>query len=86
LNLKTSLQLAYNFSRANYSEDNAAAGIPAGLDYQRHDLIVGLTRKLTKNLSGTLRYEFSQYREPSSGDANNFTAHGVLATLVFQWP
>jgi hypothetical protein len=86
LNLKTSLQLSYDFSRADYAEDNAAAGIPAGLDYQRHDLIVGLTRKLAKNLSGSLRYEFSQYREPDSGDANNFTANGVLATLVFQWP
>jgi hypothetical protein len=86
LNPKTSLQLSYNFSRANYSEDNAAAGIPAGLDYQRHDLIVGLTRKFTKHLSGTIRYEFSQYREPNTGDTDNFTANGVFASLVFYWP
>lgn len=86
LNLKTSLQLSYNFSLADYSENNAAAGIPAGLDYQRHDLIVGLTRQLTKNLSGTLRYEFSQYQEPSGGNVNDFTANGIFASLVFRWP
>lgn len=85
LNEKTSLQLAGNFSRANYSENNAAAGIPAGLDYTRNDLIVGLTRQLTKRLSGALHYEFSQYSEPSSGNANNFTAQGVFATLVYKW-
>jgi hypothetical protein len=80
------LQISYNFSRANYAENNDSAGIPAGLDYTRHDLIVGLTRKLTKNLSGALHYEFSQYAEPSDGNANNFTANGIFATLVYTWP
>jgi hypothetical protein len=82
LSAKSSLQLSYNFSSADYSENNAAAGIPASLDYFRHDLIVGLTRKLTKNLSGSLRYEFSQYNEPSSGGAPNYHANGVFATLA----
>ena len=86
LNPKTSLQVSYNFSDANYSENNAAAGIPAGLDYQRNDVIVGLTRKITKNLSGSLRYEFSEYNEPNMGNANNFTANGIFAALTFRWP
>lgn len=86
LNAKTALQLAYNFSRADYAENNAAAGVPAGLDYTRHDVIIGLTRQLTKRWSGALRYEFSQYTEPSSGNINNFTAQGVFATLIFKWP
>jgi hypothetical protein len=86
LNEKTGLQISYIFSRADYSENNAAAGIPAGLDYTRHDLIIGLTRRLTKNWSGALHYEFSQYSEPSSGNANNFTANGIFATFVYRWP
>ncbi|HEY2329540.1 MAG TPA: hypothetical protein VGI63_06975, partial [Verrucomicrobiae bacterium] len=86
LNLKTGLQLAYNFSRAGYAENNAAAGVPSGLDYTRHDLIAGLTRQLTRNLSGALHYEFSQYAEPNAGSANNFTANGVFATLIYKWP
>lgn len=85
LSLKTSLQLSYNFSSADYSQNNFAAGVPAGLDYQRNDVIVGFTRKLTKNLSGSLHYEFSQYREPSTANVNNFTANGIMATLTYHW-
>jgi hypothetical protein len=86
LNEKTGLQISYNFSRADYAENNGIAGIPAGLDYTRHDLIIGLTRKITNNLSAALHYEFSQYSEPSSGNANNFTANGIFATFVYRWP
>ncbi|HTV41846.1 MAG TPA: c-type cytochrome domain-containing protein [Candidatus Sulfotelmatobacter sp.] len=86
LSPKASLQFSYYFSGADYAQNNSAAGVPAGLNYQRNDLIAGLTRKLTKNLTGTLRYEFSQYTEPSSGNINNFTANGVMAMLTWRWP
>ncbi len=86
LNEKTGVQLAYVFSRADYAENNGVAGIPAGLNYMRNDLIIGLTRKLTKRLSGAVHYEFSQYSEPSGGNVNNFTAHGIFASLVYTWP
>ncbi|HXC35074.1 MAG TPA: hypothetical protein VNV43_04315, partial [Candidatus Acidoferrales bacterium] len=86
LTRKSSLQLSYYFSSADYGQNNAASGgIPAGLNYHRHDLIAGLTRQLTKKLSGTLRYEFSQYSEPSSGTLNNFTANGIMAVLTYHW-
>ncbi|HEX5400089.1 MAG TPA: c-type cytochrome domain-containing protein [Verrucomicrobiae bacterium] len=86
LNAKTRLQTTYAFSHANYSEDNAAAGSPLGLDFTRHELLVGLTREITRRLSGGLRYQFSEYSEPSSGNANNFTAHGIFATVAYKWP
>jgi hypothetical protein len=85
VNEKTGLQLAYNFSHANYAQNNAAAGVPAGLDYTRNDLIAGLTRKISKNLTGAVHYEFSQYLEPSTGHGNDFTAHGIFATLSYRW-
>jgi hypothetical protein len=85
LNAKTSLQAGYAFSQANYGQNNAAAGLPLGIDFTRNRLIVGLTRQITKRLSGALHYEFSQYSEPSSGGANNFTAQGIFATLVYKW-
>jgi hypothetical protein len=59
--------------------------MPLGIDFTRNELIVGLTRQITKRLSGALHYEFSQYSEPSSGTANNFTAQGIFATLVYKW-
>lgn len=86
INMKTGVQVAYNYSHAGYGQNNAADGIPTGLDYTRQDVIAGLTRKLTQRLSAALHYEFVQYSEPSSSDANNFTANGVFLTLIYQWP
>jgi Planctomycete cytochrome C len=85
LNAKTHLNATYAFSQATYGQKNTA-GIPFGLDFARHELLVGLTRQMTRRLSGGLRYQFSDYSEPSSGNVNNFTAHGVFATLAYQWP
>lgn len=86
LSIKSSIQLSYLFSAADYAQNTAAVTVPAGLNYQRNDVIAGFTRQLTKNLSGTLRYEFSQYNEPSSGTMNNFTANGIMAILTYRWP
>jgi Planctomycete cytochrome C len=85
LNPKTSLQASYIFSYANYGQGNAVTGVPLGLDFTRDEVIIGLTRQLTTRLSCALHYEFSKYNEPSSGSANNFTAQGVFATLVYKW-
>ncbi len=85
LNPKTSLQASYIFSYANYGQGNAVAGLPLGLDFTRDEVLIGLTRQLTTRLSCALHYEFSKYNEPSSGNANNFTAQGVFATLVYKW-
>ncbi|HVU27725.1 MAG TPA: c-type cytochrome domain-containing protein [Verrucomicrobiae bacterium] len=85
LNAKTDLSANYSFSKADYSQDNAAAGLPLGIDFTRHELLIGLKRKFTKQLSGALRYQFSQYNEPSGGNLNNFTAHGIFATLSYVW-
>jgi Planctomycete cytochrome C len=85
LNAKTDFNVTYTFSRATYGQNNTA-GIPLGLDFTRHELLAGLTRQLTKRLSGALHYRFSQYSEPGSGNVNNFTAHGIFATLTYRWP
>jgi mono/diheme cytochrome c family protein len=86
LDPKSSVQAAYNFSRAAYGENNAAAGVPLGLDYTRHDLSFGLTRKFNARVSASLRYAFSQYAEPSGGHANDFVAHGVFCALACKFP
>jgi hypothetical protein len=85
LNSKTDLQANYNFSHAGYGQNNSALGVPLGLDFTRHQLIAGLTRRFSARVSGTLRYEFDQYTEPSSVGANNFTAHGIFATIAYKW-
>jgi hypothetical protein len=86
LNDATDLRAAYSFSRANYGQDNIVGGLPLGLDYTRHALTLGLTRKVTNYLSTKIGYGFYQYREPSTGGVNNYTAHGVFATVMMKWP
>jgi hypothetical protein len=85
LNAKTDLKLTYIFSEADYGQNNPA-GVPLGLDFQRNSLLVGLTRKFTDRFSGTLRYGFFQYSEPSGGNRNDFTAQGVFASITYRWP
>jgi hypothetical protein len=86
LNPKTSLQANYNFSRAGYGENNAAAGVPLGMDYARHNLSLSLTRRFNPRVCGSLRYAFSQYSEPTSGNANDYVAQGVFVTLTCKVP
>ncbi len=85
LNAKTDLKATYVFSKSTYGQNNTA-GIPLGLDFTRNELLVSLTRQITKNLSGALSYQFSEYSEPSSANVNNFTAHGVFAMVSYKWP
>jgi hypothetical protein len=85
LNPKTGLQATYNFSRGDYGQHNTA-GVPLGIDFTHQQLLVGLTRRFSDRVSASLRYGFSQYSEPSSNNLNNFTSHGIFATLSYKWP
>lgn len=86
LNDATALHAAYSFSRANYGRNNFGDSIPLGLDYTRHGLMVGVTRRLSGNVSTSLRYGYYAYSESSSGGLNDYTAHGVFATVMVKWP
>ena len=85
LDAKTSLRFSYGFSQAGYAQNNAATGIPVGLEYTRNKLVAGVKRQLTEHLTGVLQYQFSQYKEPSVGNVNDFTADGVFLTLSYHW-
>jgi hypothetical protein len=85
LNAKTRLNATYAFSQAGYGQNNNA-GLPLSINFTRHELLIGLTRQFSRRLSGALRYGFSQYSQPSNGNVNNFTAHGIFATLNYRWP
>lgn len=85
LSERTDLHAAYAFSRADYGQRNFADGLPLGLDYTRHGLTAGLTRRVTSFLTTSVRYGCFQYSEPSARGVNNYTAHGVFATAAFDW-
>jgi hypothetical protein len=79
------LTAAYSFSEANYGENNAADGVPLGLDFTRHNLTLGVSKKINPHVSANLRYSFSRYVEPNSGGLNDYTAQGVFATVSYAW-
>jgi hypothetical protein len=84
LDAKSSLQASYSYSSADYNQNNGVAGVPLGLNYTRHDLTFSVSRKFTPRFSGVLRYAFSQYSEPGSGSANNYSANGVFCFVTYK--
>lgn len=86
VNPRTGLQVAYAFSRAGFGQNNVADGLPLGIDYTRHSLMAGVSRKVSERVTANLRYGFYSYAEPTSGGVNDYTAHGVFVTLAMKWP
>lgn len=79
------LSAGYAYSEANYGQDNAADGVPLGLDFVRHNLSVGITKKINASLSFNLRYFLATYREPNTAGFNDYTAQGAFATITYAW-
>jgi hypothetical protein len=86
LNEKTTLVAAYSFSKADFGQENLAAGLPLGIVYHQHALEVALTRQLGPGKTVGLQYRFYYYDEPSSGGVNDFKANAVFATFAWRWP
>lgn len=86
LNRTAHLGVSYSFSRADYGQNNGAAGVPLGLNYTRQSATIALTKRFTDRVSGSLRYAFYTYSEPTSGGLTDYTAQGIFATLTFRWP
>lgn len=85
LDNKTDLTVEYSYSRADNSVNNSSAGLPLGLDFQRHALLAGISRKISKNVIARLRYGFYEYDEPSSGGINNYIAHLASASCTVRF-
>jgi len=82
---RTDLLTGYGWSSADYQQENFTAGLPLGLEYQWHQLRASLNRRLNEQLSTTLLYYFQRYDEPTAGGFNDYTAHGIFASLTWHW-
>ncbi len=85
LNQTTDLFAGLSFSDANYAQNNYAAGLPLGIEYQRRSVQVGVSRKLGKNVSAKLQYRYDYYNEPSSGGGDNFHAQSVFGVVTYRF-
>ena len=83
LNQKTDLTASYSFSTADFAQDNFAAGLPFGIQYQQQAVQIGIKRRIGKGKILSLQYSFYHYDEPSSGGFNNFNSQAIFATLTF---
>jgi hypothetical protein len=77
---KTDLTLSYSYSCSDNFNNNSAAGLPLGLNFQRHEVQAGVSRKISKNVVARLRYGFYSYDESSTGGFNNYVAHLASAS------
>ncbi|HMO65001.1 MAG TPA: hypothetical protein PKE47_07240 [Verrucomicrobiota bacterium] len=84
LNGKMDLLASCLFSVADYAQDNTD-GLPLGIEYTRHGVTAGFTRRMRRNVTATLQYAFWHYDEPSRGGAADYTAHGLFASARWQW-
>lgn len=85
LNERTELFAAYGFTRADYGQGNHLDGLPLGMEFTRHSMSGGFSRKLSAACSVSLRYAYYRYDDPGSGGANDYSAHGVFATFNYRW-
>ncbi len=77
---------SYTYSRADYSQDNAAFGLPLGLDYELHGVQTGLTWRFRKSFTTRLQYGYYTYDEKNTGGWNNYAAHAVFAMVNIRFP
>jgi hypothetical protein len=83
---KTDLTASYSFSLARFYEDGTATSSLYDIDYTLQSLSVSLSHRFTPNFTGSLRYAYYLYDEPTSGGANNYEAHALFASITYRWP
>jgi mono/diheme cytochrome c family protein len=82
MNSKTDLSASYSYSWADYGQNNDPAGLPLGIVYDWHIVSAGISRRFQKNVTTNLQYRLYHYDEENTGGINNYTAHGVIASLA----
>jgi hypothetical protein len=82
INKKSDVKLGYNYSWSDYGQNNFPAGLPLGLAYDWHQVSIAFSRKFSPRVTGTLGYQFYLYNERNTDGANDYEAHGVLASMT----
>ncbi len=75
LNEKADLVANYFYYRANNYTDNSSTGMPYGAGAEEHGFTASLVRRITANITWTLKYGYFRNRDTSSGMNNNYEAH-----------
>ncbi len=84
LNDKTDLVAGYSFSTADFAQDNFAGGLPLGTHYHQHAIEAGVRHRIGKGKTLGLQYRYYRYGDTSTGEASNFQAQAIFATLTWR--
>ena len=82
---KTELQANYTFYRATDYVNNDLFGMPYGSDATEHEISVGITRQIAKNVRVMLKYSFDYYRDPAAGGYNNYDAQTIYSCMQIRF-
>ena len=80
----TDLGASFTMSKADYAQNNYAAGLPVGISYNWRGIEFGITKRF-EDFTTRFQYGYFDYSEPSSGGYNDYSAHMILATLNLRW-
>ena len=59
--------------------------MPYGAGTIENTVTAGIVRKLTKNVSVSLKYSYTSYSDQTSGYNNNYTANMIYSGLQFKF-
>jgi hypothetical protein len=82
----TDITATYSFSRARFAQHNFTAGLPLGIDYDLHGVQVGVTHRVSTNLTAGVQYGFFDYSEPTLHGFGDYKAHMIFATVAIRLP
>jgi hypothetical protein len=83
---KTDLVAGYSFSTADFEQDNFTTGLPLGSHYHQHALEAGVKRRIAKATTLGIQYRYYRYADSSTGNATDFQAQALFATLTWRLP
>ena len=83
---KTDLQINYTYFRTSNYEGNGDVAVPFGSAQEEHQFNAVVSRQLTENMRGLVRYAYYEGREVSPRPAlNGFQAHVLYTSLFYRF-
>lgn len=82
---KTDLNVGYFYYLADNFQDNSSVGLPLGAGAEEHGINATLSRRLTKNLTLSVRYGYYHYNDDTYGGNQDFFAHVIYSSLRYRF-
>ena len=85
LDAKTDVTTEFTYSRSDNTQNNAADGLPLGVNYERFAVLAGLTRHITQNIIARLRYGYFYYNDTSNSGSSDYRANMVSTSWTLRF-